>query len=597
MNEPSDFRGIEWGTNYSSLSNMIITAQEMDGRLKYCTRVDDDKMIGKANINSIVYSFFDDKFYEIQVIARGWPDTLALLEYLVPLFGNYEYYEEENHKLYDWGGDTVEVWCGYNKNSDSVELVYMYKPIKSELLSEEGVPTEEAINRKHIVMANIVSQKTGLEIEEILENLPNKHENQSPVTNRKSEKNFNLKTLQTTNPTEFENIVSALLSKMGFNATTTKPSGDSGIDVIAINEKPIVGGKYVVQCKRYATGNNIGEPIIRELFGVMHAENANKGILITTSDFTKQAIAFAEDKAIELINGTALLKLLDDHVGGIKGDLDEFLTEQDDDKKSAEVEKFKNEVSTFIKQEKIKITKKTVSDIDYVKFFEKGSSQFLNESINISAYFDDFVYAKIKEALGSDGGNDPRKMPYILADLFARARDDSNQVHFGLVNDFYDKTLKLFRSLVAMQPSYKAKAYHDNYIKLLEAFLLLFSALKNFVKTNNSFLMTIIIFTSTSIIELSVKASDLSNGLQTNIVDKNIDGSCFIATTVYGSSNAPQVLLLRRWRDSFLSKHWIGKIIISIYYRVGPFIAHCISDKKWIKKRIKILLDSFISFL
>src|SRR4030042_7170880 len=120
---------------------------------------------------------------------------------------------------------------------------------------------------------------------------------------------FNLESIQSLDPIEFENLVKALLIKMGFNATTTKASGDGGIDIIAINEQPIIGGKYVIQCKRYTTGNNIGEPVIRELYGVMHAENANKGILISTSDFSKQAITFAQDKAIELINGNSLMTL------------------------------------------------------------------------------------------------------------------------------------------------------------------------------------------------------------------------------------------------------------------------------------------------
>jgi hypothetical protein len=120
---------------------------------------------------------------------------------------------------------------------------------------------------------------------------------------------FNLESIQSLDPIEFENLVKALLIKMGFNATTTKASGDGGIDIIAINEQPIIGGKYLIQCKKYAIGNNVGEPVIRELYGVMHAENANKGILISTSDFSKQAITFAQDKAIELINGNSLMTL------------------------------------------------------------------------------------------------------------------------------------------------------------------------------------------------------------------------------------------------------------------------------------------------
>ena len=125
---------------------------------------------------------------------------------------------------------------------------------------------------------------------------------------------FNLENLQSLTPIEFENLVKTLLQQMGFNATTTKVSGDGGIDIIALNEQPIVSGKYVIQCKRYAIGNNIGEPVIRELYGVMMHENANKGILITTSDFSKKAISFAQYKAIELINGDSILSLLNKYL-------------------------------------------------------------------------------------------------------------------------------------------------------------------------------------------------------------------------------------------------------------------------------------------
>ena len=63
---------------------------------------------------------------------------------------------------------------------------------------------------------------------------------------------LNIDSLQALDPVDFENIVKVLLNRMGFNATTTKASGDGGIDLIAVNEKPIISGKYVIQCKRYA---------------------------------------------------------------------------------------------------------------------------------------------------------------------------------------------------------------------------------------------------------------------------------------------------------------------------------------------------------
>ena len=107
---------------------------------------------------------------------------------------------------------------------------------------------------------------------------------------------------------DFENLCCVLLQKLGFDVETTKQSGDGGIDLIAYNRQPFLSGKYIVQCKRYAGG--VGEPILRDLFGVVTAERANKGILITTGYFSMSAIKFASDKNIELIDGERLNELL-----------------------------------------------------------------------------------------------------------------------------------------------------------------------------------------------------------------------------------------------------------------------------------------------
>lgn len=107
---------------------------------------------------------------------------------------------------------------------------------------------------------------------------------------------------------EFENVCQQLIEKMGFSVETTKASGDGGIDLIAYNHEPVLSGKYIIQCKRYS--GSVGEPIIRDLYGVITSERANKGILMTTGHFTKSAISFAEGKQIELIDGAKLNGLL-----------------------------------------------------------------------------------------------------------------------------------------------------------------------------------------------------------------------------------------------------------------------------------------------
>lgn len=107
---------------------------------------------------------------------------------------------------------------------------------------------------------------------------------------------------------EFEGLCAAIISDMGFQIELTKASGDGGIDIIARNSLPLYRGKYIVQCKRYS--GTVGEPILRDLYGVVMSERANKGILMTTGTFTRSAIAFAEGKPLELIDITGIESLL-----------------------------------------------------------------------------------------------------------------------------------------------------------------------------------------------------------------------------------------------------------------------------------------------
>lgn len=120
--------------------------------------------------------------------------------------------------------------------------------------------------------------------------------------------------------TDFERLITTLLQQMGFTAEMTKASGDGGIDIEAVLDRPIVGGRYIFQCKRLAPDTLVGSPIVREFYGALIADRkAVKGILITTSGFTIQAQEFARNLPLELIDGSTLKSLLDAY---LKPDLD-----------------------------------------------------------------------------------------------------------------------------------------------------------------------------------------------------------------------------------------------------------------------------------
>ena len=123
-------------------------------------------------------------------------------------------------------------------------------------------------------------------------------------------------------PDFFENLVIDLLVKMGYggsreDAETVGRSGDGGIDGI-IKEDALGLDMIYIQAKRWLEGN-VGRPELQKFVGALHERHAQKGIFITTSDFTPSAIGYVERIAsnIILIDGGQLVQLMIDHDVGV----------------------------------------------------------------------------------------------------------------------------------------------------------------------------------------------------------------------------------------------------------------------------------------
>ncbi|GII25712.1 restriction endonuclease [Planosporangium mesophilum] len=114
-------------------------------------------------------------------------------------------------------------------------------------------------------------------------------------------------------PTEFESLIQNLFTKMGLDTKQTRASRDGGVDCVAFDQRPIFGGKVVIQAKRYR--NTVDVSSVRDLFGTVQNEGASKGILVTTSGYGPASFAFASGKPLELIDGSNLLYLLAEHAG------------------------------------------------------------------------------------------------------------------------------------------------------------------------------------------------------------------------------------------------------------------------------------------
>lgn len=133
------------------------------------------------------------------------------------------------------------------------------------------------------------------------------------------------KNLATMEWQDFEYLIREIFEKEfsmeGAEVKVTQASRDRGVDAIVFDPDPIRGGKYVIQAKRYT--NIVDVSAVRDLYGTVMNEGASKGILVTTSNYGRDAYEFAKDKPITLMNGSNLLHLLEKHGYSLKIDLKE----------------------------------------------------------------------------------------------------------------------------------------------------------------------------------------------------------------------------------------------------------------------------------
>jgi len=105
---------------------------------------------------------------------------------------------------------------------------------------------------------------------------------------------------------EFEYLVGEMYRRLDYHVIENESLGaDGGVDLSLKKDNRL----YLVQCKQWRS-RYIGVKVVREMFGVLTAENAHKVIIITSTYFSKEARAFAKNKPVELIDGDLLAKMV-----------------------------------------------------------------------------------------------------------------------------------------------------------------------------------------------------------------------------------------------------------------------------------------------
>jgi len=342
-------------------------------------------------------------------------------------------------------------------------------------------------------------------------------------------------------PYHFEEFICELFKDSGYQGEITKFTGDFGADVVLTKDNL----KTAVQVKRYERENLLGVKEINQVIGGREYYKCDKAIIITTSDFTKAARKLAEQTNIELWNWNKLYS----EIKGI------YLRGKD--------------VYEFFKDKKILITETQIQpkrerfSFRVDKIEENMSMRDKNIATIVHIKMTNLTDEKIYATIGNS----------IIIDALG------NQVesYAGYVGKF-DKGYIYSQASVPLIFCW----YNDQIPsgKIIKNIIVKYYEGEN-EETNEVFISP---NSSTKIINTIQQKS-----------------GCFIATAVYGTPLAPEINILRDFRDKFLLKNQLGKGCINFYYKFSPPIANFISKypplKSILRKAIIGPMIRIIKFL
>lgn len=96
-------------------------------------------------------------------------------------------------------------------------------------------------------------------------------------------------------PRDFEFFVADIFEKLGFSVKITQATRDGGKDIIATKADPIPY-TLIIECKHWGENHKVDVSVVRSVYGVQMAMQANQSVIVTSSRFTKDARAFAEER-------------------------------------------------------------------------------------------------------------------------------------------------------------------------------------------------------------------------------------------------------------------------------------------------------------
>lgn len=186
---------------------------------------------------------------------------------------------------------------------------------KKDLMEYDAYRTYDAQRGRKKIKKTDEEDNTYVEIDETLSPKQKFEEGIKEINNIMREDILSY--IHNNSPFFFEKMVLDLLVSMGYGGSrieasqATKKSGDEGIDGI-INEDRLGLDRIYIQAKRWKD-TTVGRPEIQKFVGALAGQGATKGVFITTSTFSKEAIEYANNAGnvrIVLIDGEQLAQYM-----------------------------------------------------------------------------------------------------------------------------------------------------------------------------------------------------------------------------------------------------------------------------------------------
>ncbi len=129
-----------------------------------------------------------------------------------------------------------------------------------------------------------------------------------PVAQRRESSLITINHLLAMTPTEFEEFCVKALQGIGYtDVRRVGGAGDLTADIFGVDN---MGRSTVVQCKRYRPGTKVGSPALQMFIGMKSVHHqAERGIYMTTADYSVPAVRLAKQHDIVLIDGDDMVKI------------------------------------------------------------------------------------------------------------------------------------------------------------------------------------------------------------------------------------------------------------------------------------------------